>query len=164
MKSFFGADIGRVPFAGSARVLHGRGTLAKGLYPVASSRFEQGFGKDMRFDSLRALTSGGVLNQAKGPVAVIIAKDEVEVESAVRHRADKGFRTIVPFAPTELELNAAVASEMIRMDFPTCHPTRRRPSSTPSSRYCRAPLGYTTATTLSTCSVRSPRPGLSVKC
>ena len=89
---------------------------------MASSRFEQDFGEDMRFDSLRTLTSGGVLNQAKGPVAAIIAEDEVEVESTVRHHAEKGFRTILLFAPAELELDDAVAAEVTRTDFPTLSP------------------------------------------
>lgn len=73
----------------------------------------------MRFDGLAALKSDGVLKGAAGPVAVIIAEDEVEIESTIRHHRARGFRTILLFAPREIEL---ADDAVIRTDFSTREP------------------------------------------
>ncbi|MBT8423773.1 MAG: hypothetical protein KJO67_02265 [Silicimonas sp.] len=74
----------------------------------------------MRFKGLKELASSGALRAAKGPVAAIIAEDEAEVASTLRHHRDKGFRTLVLFAPTELTLEDE--TDIIRVDFPTLTP------------------------------------------
>jgi hypothetical protein len=76
----------------------------------------------MRYDGLKELASSGVLGTAQGPVAAIIAEDEVEVEATIRHHRDKGFQTIILFAPAELALDENDAGPVIRTDFPTRTP------------------------------------------
>lgn len=80
----------------------------------------------MRIDGLQALTSAGVLKDARSPVAAIIAEDEVEVASTVRHHAARGFGTILLFAPAEMELDGETAAQVIRVDFPTLAPDATR--------------------------------------
>lgn len=56
---------------------------------------------------------------AKGPVAMVLVEDLVEVDSTLRHLIAAGFRTILAFAPPELTLPPDLdAVHLIR------HPTR----------------------------------------
>ena len=71
----------------------------------------------MHFASLQDAAKSPTLTEAKGPVAVIIAEDEVEVASTLRHHADKGFRTVILAAPPELELEDSEG--FLRIDTPT---------------------------------------------
>jgi hypothetical protein len=72
----------------------------------------------MRFSSLKAAQSDPALRAARGPVAIIIAEDEVEVAATVEHHATHGFQTILLFAPDELEYTSTNPG-VIRVDFPT---------------------------------------------
>ena len=76
----------------------------------------------MQFDGLRNLTASGVLKTAPRPVAAIIAEDEAEVAATLRHHADKGFRTLLLFAPRDLTLDGPLPDGVIRTDFPTRAP------------------------------------------
>lgn len=73
----------------------------------------------MRYSGLKELSDSRVLGAAKGPVAVIIAEDEAEVASTLRHHRDRGFRTILLFAPEALDLPDGDLPEMFRIDFAT---------------------------------------------
>lgn len=119
MKSFFGADISLFPFPGSARVLHGQGLLAKGREAVPSSRPEAEDGEQMRIGGLSALTSGGTLKGVTGPVAAIIAEDDVGISDTIRHHAGRGFRTLLLFAPPEMTLDPETEAAVIRVDDAT---------------------------------------------
>ncbi len=72
----------------------------------------------MRFSSLQQAQGHPALTAAKGPVAVIIAEDEVEVAATIRHHLKAGFKTVILFAPDELVL-AEEDPRVIRVDFPT---------------------------------------------
>lgn len=74
----------------------------------------------MRFKDLRDLVSSGALRQVRGPVAAIIAEDDVELTSTLSHHRKKGFQTILLFAPAELD--AQEDGGFIRTDFPTLAP------------------------------------------
>ena len=76
----------------------------------------------MQYGGLQELVSSGVLRRAKGPVAAIIAEDDVEVETTIRHHAGCGFRNILLFAPAELELDTEAAKDVMRVNFPTLSP------------------------------------------
>ncbi|MDO9640047.1 MAG: hypothetical protein Q7J44_16030 [Pseudotabrizicola sp.] len=52
----------------------------------------------------------------KGPVAVIMAEDAVEVDTTLRHLQTAGFPTIVLLAPAEITLPASVADKIHRVD------------------------------------------------
>jgi len=49
---------------------------------------------------------------AKGPVAVIVIEDRVEVESTLRHHLNAGFRAIVALAPEGIELPEDLADSI----------------------------------------------------
>lgn len=73
----------------------------------------------MRFASLQDAANSPALTEAKGPVAVIIAEDEVEVAATLKHHIDQGFRTMILAAPAELDLTGADAKGILRIDTAT---------------------------------------------
>lgn len=56
---------------------------------------------------------------AKGPVAAIIAEDDVEVAATIAYHAERGFRTILLFAPDELDLAEDIEDGILRVNYPT---------------------------------------------
>lgn len=76
----------------------------------------------MHLSGVDALLTEPAVVSARGPVAALIAEDEVEVASTIRHHASCGFRTIFLFAPRELVLDDDSANRVIRVDFPTLSP------------------------------------------
>jgi len=73
----------------------------------------------MHFSGLDALIRDDAIQKAKGPVAVVIAEDEVEVAATLRHHAGQGFRTLILLAPSELAVEAEAEALAIRVDYPT---------------------------------------------
>lgn len=61
----------------------------------------------MRHDSLDSFVSSGA--HARGPVALMLIEDEVEVASTLRHLLFRGFRTIAALAPEGIELDREFA-------------------------------------------------------
>ncbi len=59
---------------------------------------------------------------AKGPVAVILAEDLVEVESTLRHHLKLGFRTLILCAPAALRLPDDLAAQVHRIPWIADHP------------------------------------------
>ena len=53
----------------------------------------------------------------KGPVAVILAEDAVEVDSTLAHHLAAGFRTVLLLAADEIPVDAAVAAQVKRLSF-----------------------------------------------
>jgi hypothetical protein len=73
----------------------------------------------MALESLTAHARAGKLAAAKGPVALVLAEDEVEVDSTVRHHLDAGFRTLILAGPAEIALDPALAPRVLRLDHDT---------------------------------------------
>lgn len=73
----------------------------------------------MRFSSLQSARSDEAITKAAGPVSVVIAEDDVEVASTLHHHFSRGFKTVILFAPEELEYDEAGLEDVIRVDFPT---------------------------------------------
>lgn len=73
----------------------------------------------MRFSGLDAVVRDKGLRDADGPVAAIIAEDDVEVPATIQHHAARGFRTILLFAPDELELPTEIEDAVLRVTYPT---------------------------------------------
>ncbi|MBC7132237.1 MAG: hypothetical protein H5U16_03915 [Roseovarius sp.] len=48
---------------------------------------------------------------ARGPVALIFAEDEVEIDSTLRHHLDQGFRAVLLLAPDAFGVSAEVAAD-----------------------------------------------------
>jgi hypothetical protein len=74
----------------------------------------------MRYSSLSDFLSNGKPALAKGPVALVMAEDEVELDSTVRHNLDAGFRAVVVFAMPHFTLAEDVADRVHRVDYETC--------------------------------------------
>lgn len=72
----------------------------------------------MRFSNLHDARKHPAIARASGPVAVIIAEDDVEVAATIRHHFQAGFSTIMLVAPAEFHMNAEFDG-LIRIDFPT---------------------------------------------
>jgi hypothetical protein len=63
-------------------------------------------GADMHHASLSDLLGRQSASLAKGPLAVMMAEDDVEIESSLAHLRKVGFQTIVLLAPPDLTLPA----------------------------------------------------------
>ncbi|NCO22716.1 MAG: hypothetical protein GW905_12125, partial [Rhodobacterales bacterium] len=73
----------------------------------------------MRFTSLTDFAARGAVFLAKGPVAIIILEDAVEVESTLRHHLDRGFRTLIVVALPEIALPQELPASVLRVDHNT---------------------------------------------
>lgn len=76
----------------------------------------------MQYPSLSAFLSGDKTALAKGPVALILAEDEVELDSTLRHHLDAGFKSVILFARPEFTLSEDVAPRITRVDFDMLQP------------------------------------------
>ncbi len=73
----------------------------------------------MRYASLETFLRQGSAALAKGPVAMVLAEDPVEVETTIAHHQMAGFKALLLFAPAELEISADVEKTIHRIDFDT---------------------------------------------
>ncbi len=71
----------------------------------------------MQFESLKDAANHTALTRAKGPVALIIVEDDVEVASTVEHHVQIGFKTLILAAPGGLTLPDG--SNIVRISHPT---------------------------------------------
>ncbi|NEX47897.1 hypothetical protein [Pseudotabrizicola algicola] len=70
----------------------------------------------MRHSGMTEFLARARATVGKGPVALIMAEDEVEVESTVRHHQRAGFPVLVLLAPPEISLDPAVEDGIHRVD------------------------------------------------
>ncbi|KUJ80366.1 hypothetical protein AVO45_04730 [Ruegeria marisrubri] len=75
----------------------------------------------MRYDSLDDFLKRGTAALAKGPVAMIFAEDDVEVESTLRHHLGLGFKSMLALVPSEFALPEDVQERVHRITF-NCKP------------------------------------------
>jgi hypothetical protein len=73
----------------------------------------------MRFSTLNEFLGKGAEHLAKGPVALVFAEDDVEVDSTLRHHLSCGFKTVVLLALPEIAIAADVADRVVRVDYDT---------------------------------------------
>jgi hypothetical protein len=71
----------------------------------------------MRYPTLKDFLSTGKAALAKGPVAVILAEDDVEVDTTLRHHQTAGFGELILLAPPEISLPANVEATIHRVDM-----------------------------------------------
>ena len=76
----------------------------------------------MNHASLAAFLERDRAALAKGPVAIIVVEDPVEVESTLNHHIGLGFRTLITFMPDGLELPATLADQVHRIPYATRGP------------------------------------------
>lgn len=73
----------------------------------------------MQYDSLDTYLTAASKTPPKGPLAVIIAEDAVEIGTTLRHHLHCGFNSIVLLAPAAIPLDDRLAQRVTRVDFPT---------------------------------------------
>ncbi len=71
----------------------------------------------MRYNNLQEFLAKGRDALKKGPVALILVEDLVEVDTTIRHHQIAGFVSVVVFAPDELELPEALGDEIHRVRY-----------------------------------------------
>lgn len=71
----------------------------------------------MQFRSLDHFLAEGKAALAKGPIALILVEDEVEVDSTLRHHQELGFSSLVVFMPQSFTLARDVAETVVRVDY-----------------------------------------------
>ncbi|WP_330629279.1 hypothetical protein RPE78_16980 (plasmid) [Thioclava litoralis] len=76
----------------------------------------------MLFSSLDDLASKGQSLFAKGPVALILVEDEVELDSTLAHHLNCGFREVIAFMPQALPLPEGFEARVHRVDYDTHEP------------------------------------------
>ncbi len=72
-----------------------------------------------RFESISDLLRRGRDRLARGPVAVVLVEDEVEVASTLRHHLDLGFASVIAAAPAGLSFDAPDDPRLVRVDADT---------------------------------------------
>ncbi|MDA5095508.1 hypothetical protein O2N63_15570 [Aliiroseovarius sp. KMU-50] len=73
----------------------------------------------MRYTSLNEFLKSSPAALAKGPVGMIFVEDLVEVESTIRHHHLAGFKSLLVFAPVELDIPKTLEEMIHRIDFNT---------------------------------------------
>ena len=73
----------------------------------------------MKYASLDQFVNQGPLGQAKGPLAVVMAEDAVEVASTLQHNLDAGFPLVVLLAHDGIPLAADMEARVHRVTFNT---------------------------------------------
>ena len=71
----------------------------------------------MDYASLETFLAEGKAALAKGPIALILVEDLVEVESTIRHHLEAGFATTLVFAPEALTLPEELAAQIHRIPW-----------------------------------------------
>lgn len=71
----------------------------------------------MRYDTLADFLKDGTEALAAGPVAIILVEDLIEVDTCIRHHMQLGFKSVLVFAPDELELPGKLESLISRISY-----------------------------------------------
>ena len=71
----------------------------------------------MHFDSLKAFTSSAVAVPRKGPVAIVLVEDDIEVATTLRHNQLVGFPQLIAFMPRSFDLPRDLQDDVIRIDY-----------------------------------------------
>jgi len=69
----------------------------------------------MIFNDLNSFLSEAKGALAKGPIALILLEDAIEVDSTLRHHIDCGFRKVVAFGAPDIKVAEDVAEKIIRV-------------------------------------------------
>jgi hypothetical protein len=69
----------------------------------------------MQFDSFDAFASGGKSLIQKGPIALILAEDDAEIDSTIRHHLDAGFAKVVVFGAPQIAVSATLTPQIVRV-------------------------------------------------
>lgn len=76
-------------------------------------------GRAMNYASLQAFLKDGQSALGTGPVALVIAEDDVELSTTIRHNMISGFKSHVLFAPAAIELPPSLEDVVHRVTYDT---------------------------------------------
>jgi hypothetical protein len=71
----------------------------------------------MHFTSLNHFLTKGTEALAKGPIALILLEDDVEIGSSIRHHIDAGFKSVITFGVPDIDLPDDLPANVHRVDF-----------------------------------------------
>jgi hypothetical protein len=71
----------------------------------------------VQYPSLSDFIAKGAAILAKGPIALIMAEDPVEVDTTIRHHLNAGFRAVILLAPDALAVPAELAELVHRVSY-----------------------------------------------
>ncbi|SHJ34541.1 hypothetical protein SAMN05444000_107140 [Shimia gijangensis] len=71
----------------------------------------------MKYASVSAFLKNGKQHLAKGPVALVFAEDDVELDTTLRHHQQLGFKQVLVFMPDAFLLDETVSEEVVRIGF-----------------------------------------------
>lgn len=69
------------------------------------------------YPDLKTFLKEGTAALAKGPVALIFAEDEVELDSTIRHHVSTGFKSVIVFAMPNFAIAEDAAEQIVRVDY-----------------------------------------------
>ncbi len=76
----------------------------------------------MHYTDLNDFLARGSAHLGKGPIALIFAEDEVEIETTIRHHQQTGFAQIVVFLRPYFSLPPDLSEQVIRVDYDMTRP------------------------------------------
>jgi len=71
----------------------------------------------MLYKNFQDFIDGSAIVLARGPVAIVLVEDLVEVETTIRHHQQLGFRQVLVLAPDELRLPPALEETIHRIPY-----------------------------------------------
>jgi hypothetical protein len=71
----------------------------------------------MKYNSLDTFIKEGSAVLAKGPIAVILVEDDVEVDTTLRHHLQSGFEVVIVLMPDVFELPKDLGETVVRIDY-----------------------------------------------
>lgn len=71
----------------------------------------------MHFDNLTSFAKEQEVVPLRGPIALILVEDAVEVATTLRHHQQAGFANVVAFMPPAFELPRDLQTDVIRIDY-----------------------------------------------
>ena len=71
----------------------------------------------MQYTSLSQMITAEAATLAKGPLAIVMIEDDVEVATTLRHHQQMGFKAVIALMPAVFELPRDLAQTVIRVDY-----------------------------------------------
>ncbi|MEL7025706.1 MAG: hypothetical protein AAGO57_00560 [Pseudomonadota bacterium] len=76
----------------------------------------------MQYASLKEFQKSGRAALTIGPVAIVIAEDDIELDTTIRHNLISGFKSVLLFAPDAVPLAESLAPVVHRITYDTLAP------------------------------------------
>ncbi|MGB3245583.1 MAG: hypothetical protein WBB25_13695 [Sulfitobacter sp.] len=76
----------------------------------------------MQYTSPEHLIKSATGALAKGPIAIILVEDEVEIDTTLRHHLQAGFKSVIAFMPAQFDLARDLQETILRVDYNMSEP------------------------------------------